>query len=82
MLKGCLQRSILQSQQDVPAVLCTHSIWELRSKPPRQAVMQQGQGVKETVARAMWYLHSNVGVMGGGQQCHLPMTERGDVRLL
>lgn len=41
-----------------------------------------GQGVKETVARALWYLHSNVGAMGGGQQCHLLMTEQGDVRFL
>lgn len=43
MQKGCLQRSNLQSQQDVPVVLCTEGNWELRSKPPRQAAMQQGQ---------------------------------------
>lgn len=30
----------------------------------------------------MWYLHSNVGAVGGGQQCHLLMAERGNVRLL
>lgn len=87
--EGLLQRSILQSQQDVPVALCTRGIWELRSKSPGQAAMQQGQragserpGVKGMVVRALWYLHSDVGAVGGGQQCHLLLTERGDVRLL
>lgn len=33
-------------------------------------------------ALLLFQLHSNVGDMGGGQQCHLLMTEQGDVRFL
>lgn len=88
MQKGCLQRSNLQSQQDVPVVLCTEGNWELRSKPPGKQQCSRARGgigwpgSEGDSGRAMWYLHSNVGAVGGGQQCHLLMAERGNVRLL
>lgn len=33
-------------------------------------------------ALLLFQLHSDVGAVGGGQQCHLLMTERGNVRFL
>lgn len=43
MGKGCLQRSILQSEEHGPALLYTQGIWELRSKHPGQEAMQQSE---------------------------------------
>ena len=45
MGKGCLQRSLLQPKEHVPALLYVQGIWELRSKHPGQEAMQQSKRV-------------------------------------
>lgn len=40
---GCLQRSILQSEEHGPALLYTQGVWELRSKHPGQEAMQPSE---------------------------------------
>lgn len=44
MGKGCLQRSILQSEEHIPAFLYTQGVWELRSK--RRHSRERGQVLK------------------------------------
>lgn len=87
MGKGCLQRSILQSKEHVPALLHTQGIWELRSKHPGQQEMQQSKSVSAEASGwmgerrgAVRYLHCDVAAIGSSQQCHLLMTEGRDGR--
>lgn len=86
MGNGCLQRSSLQPQEQVPALLCTQqlrrsALGERRCSRARGKCWSRGAGGDKGQAWELWYLHGNAGAVGGSQQCHLLMTEGCDSRL-